>query len=264
MSTNPQIREALLERLGVTPQRLSQLVKARKNDLPMNTEQAVYTIAHEQGIDIAKHLSKEETAEVRQLVSGLRARGAQEPAAPKGRQTLGRTKPKPVLVSIAGFPEANLPGMTATHAKEAKLMAERVYPKLYLFENSLRDVIERVLKATYGIDWWTKAVPKKVRDRVAEHKAAESKDPWHGKRGNRELDYLLLSQLWDIIKHQWKQFAPLFPNQAWIEGLITNDMNVSRRVVAHMNPLADDDVKNIEAAFNKWGKQLRAIEDQLP
>lgn len=231
----------------------------------MSSEQAVYTIAHEHGIDIAKHLSKEETAEVRQLVSGLRTGRAPVPvSATNGKPARSKSRPKPVLVSIAEFPESKLPLITAAHAKEAKLMAERVYPKLYLFENSLRDMVERVLKTTYGNDWWIKAVPKKVQEKAAEHKAAEANDPWHGRRGTRELDYILLSQLWDIIKHQWKHFGHLFPNQAWIEGLTTNDMNVSRRVIAHMNPLGDDDVKNIEAAFNKWAKQLRAIEGLLP
>jgi hypothetical protein len=41
-------------------------------------------------------------------------------------------------------------------------------------------------------------------------------------------------------------------------------MNVSRRVVAHMNPLEEDDVKNIEAAYRKWAKQRKAIDDKLP
>lgn len=37
-----------------------------------------------------------------------------------------------------------------------------------------------------------------------------------------------------------------------------------RRVVAHMNPVAGDDVKNIEAAFRKWVKTLKAKEKLLP
>jgi hypothetical protein len=41
-----------------------------------------------------------------------------------------------------------------------------------------------------------------------------------------------------VSKHQWKHFKALFPNQAWVETLITNDMNVSRRPLAHMNPLS--------------------------
>jgi hypothetical protein len=38
---------------------------------------------------------------------------------------------------------------------------------------------------------------------------------------------------------------------------------VSRRVLAHMNPLAADDVSNIETAFRKWANQLRAVEAQI-
>jgi hypothetical protein len=95
-------------------------------------------------------------------------------------------------------------------------------------------------------------------------KADEKNDPWHGRRGTREIDYVFLVDLWAIIKHQWKRFKALFPNQAWVETLITNDMNVSRRPLAHMNPLSVDDVTNVEVAFRKWVKQLRAVENLIP
>jgi len=39
--------------------------------------------------------------------------------------------------------------------------------------------------------------------------------------------------------------------------LVTHDMNVSRRVVAHMNPLAVDDIKNVENALRKYEKVLK-------
>jgi Swt1-like HEPN len=266
MATNAAVKKALLAKLNVTPQRLSQLAQKRKQELPMSTEQAVYTLAHENGIDLSKQLTKEETSEVRALVSQLRAGSRVTTAASNGRAARAKkaTPPKPVLVTIAGVNVEKLPGMTAAHAKEAKLMAEKVYPTLYVFENSLRDVIERVLKAQFGADWWTTAVPGKVQTAAKDHKAAEKKDPWHGQRGSREIEYVFLSHLWDIIKHQWKCFKDLFPNQAWAETLITSDMNVSRRVVAHMTPLSADDVKNIEAAFRKWAKQLKAVEHLLP
>jgi Swt1-like HEPN len=121
-----------------------------------------------------------------------------------------------------------------------------------------------VLAAEFGQDWWVKAVPPKVQKKANELKTAEQTDPWHGRRGSRELDYLILSQLWDIIKHQWKHFAPLFPDQAWVQTIITRDMNVSRRVLAHMNPLSADDVSNVENAFRKWVRQLQAVAPQLP
>lgn len=260
MATNPGLKKALLAKLKVTPQRLSQRVQDRKRALPMTTEQATYTIAHEEGLDVAKYLTRDETAEVRQMVSCLQSVAVKESQGTTTREPRGKPKTAQVTIAVSS---SKLAVISSVHANEAKVMAERVYPMLYLFENSLRDLIERVLKAAYGDEWWIKAVPKKVRDTAALHKAAEAKNPWHGKRGKRELEYVLLSQLWHVIHHQWEHFADLFPNQAWIEALVTNDMNVSRNVIAHMNPLDDGDVKNIEAAFNKWARQLKAVESRL-
>lgn len=144
-------------------------------------------------------------------------------------------------------------------------MAERVYPTVYLFENSVRDVIERVLSAAHGSSWWDVAVSQKVRDKAEKFKEEEKKDTWHGKRGRRDLDYLTLPQLWTIIRDRWKDFESLFPQgAAWVQALIESDMNVSRRVVAHMNPLEEDDIKGLEASFRKWVKHLKAVEDKLP
>jgi Swt1-like HEPN len=266
MATNPKIKKALLAKLSVTPQRLSQLVQKRKAELPMSTPEAIYTIAHEHGIDLSRELTPEETAGIRGLVAQLRT-GAQTAPATSGNggaRTKRASAKKVVRVTIAGVDVGTIPGLSAAHATEAKLMSEKVYPTLYIFENSVRDIIERVLAAACGASWWTTAVPGTIQKTAAKHKADEAKDPWHGRRGQREIDYVFLNDLWAIIKHQWKYFKPLFPNQAWVESLVTSDMNVSRRVLAHMNPLSSDDVKNIEAAFRKWVKQLKAIEDKVP
>lgn len=265
MATNQIIKSALLKKLGVTSQRLSQLTNARKRELPMSTEHAVYTIAFENGIDIAKELGPDETAEVRRLLSDLRSNGGRpstpQPVKPaKTASKVART----VKVTIAGVDAGTIPALKPSHGSEAKTMSEKVYPTLYIFENSVRDLIERVLKAAFGPRWWTTAIPRTVQATAAQHKADEKKDPWHGRRGAREIDYVFLNELWAIIKHQWKHFAPLFPDQAWVQTLITRDMNVSRRVLAHMNPLSADDVSNIETAFRKWANQLRAVENLIP
>lgn len=266
MATNPKIKKALLDKLKVTPQRLSQRVKARKTELPMTTQQAVYTLAHENGVDVSKHLSPEETADIRALVHHLRGAAPTSSAPTNGTRTKTTKAPttKVVKVVIAGVDVGTIPGLSTAHAAEAKVMSEKVYPTLYIFENSVRDIIERVLRAVFGDSWWTTAVPGTIQKTAAKHKADEDNDPWHGRRGQREIDYVFLNDLWAIIKHQWKHFKMLFPNQAWVESLVTSDMNVSRRVLAHMNPLAADDVKNIEAAFRKWAKQLKAVEAKLP
>lgn len=265
MATHRKLKADLLKRLGVTPQRLSQLAKNRKRELPMSTEHAVYTIAHENEIDISKYLSSEETAEVRRLVSDLRNGGQPSQAAAKSPQAQRQPATRrDVKVTIAGVDVGSIPGLRPAHAKEAKLMSESVYPALYFFENSVRDLIERVLRNAFGKDWWTTAVPATVQRTAKKHMDDEKKDPWHSPRGRREIDYVFLNELWAIIKHQWSHFKALFPNQAWVESLITSDMNVSRRVLAHMNPLAAEDIRNIEAAFRKWTRQLQAVADKLP
>jgi hypothetical protein len=267
--TNQKLKETLLQKLGVSPQRLSQLAKARKQQLPMSTALAVYTIAHENGVDISKHLRAEETAEVRTLMSQLQhaAVSAQtQPVADAARQRgrRGGGSRREVKVTIAGVDVGAIPALSPSHAAEAKRMSERAYPTLYLFENSARDLIERVLEAVHGKDWWDAAVPSKVRATAENHKKDEANDPWHSPRGRRPIDYVLLNDLWTIIKHNWPQFKALFPNQAWVETLITSDMNVSRRPIAHMNSLAADDISNIESAFRKWVKQLRGNKDKMP
>ena len=266
MATNRQLKAELLTRMKVTPQRLSQITRARIGQLPMTTEKAVYTIAHEHGIDIAKYLSSEETAEVRSLLVDLRShstQGASEKTATSSKTRRASAK-KSVQMTIAGVDVGSIPALKATHASESIRMSEKVYPNLYIFENSVRDLIERVLSAEYGSTWWETAVPKTPREKAQKHLNDEKNDPWHSPRGRREIDYVFLNDLWAIIFDQWKHFAPLFPDQAWVQTIITRDMNVSRRVLAHMNPLAADDVKNIEAAFRKWVKQLRAVESQIP
>jgi hypothetical protein len=266
MATNAKIKKALLDKLGVTPRRLSQLAKARKQQLPMSTEHAVYTIAFENGIDVAKELGPETTTEVQRLVSLMRSSGSSN-ASSSANNVTSKARAggsKVVKVSIAGVDVGKIPALNPSHATEAQMMAERVYPLVYIFENSVRDLIERVLKAQFGSDWWEKGVTKDPKETAKKHLEAEKKDPWHSKRGRRPIDYVFLNELWAIIKHQWKLFSPLFPDQPWIQTLITRDMNVSRIVLAHMNPLGDDDVKAIEASFRKWVRQLEAVESLIP
>jgi Swt1-like HEPN len=232
VATNRKLKAALLTKLGITEQALNLRAQRRKKrELPMTTEQAYYTIAFEEGIDVSRFLSHEQTAEVRGLVAQLRAAKRSAASTNGASGTKGRAAKAPTkntLVTIAGVNVQQLPGLTAAHAREAKLMAEKVYPTLYVFENSVRDVISRVLNAAYGNDWWTKAVPVKVQKKASSRRTAEQKEPWHGRRGASDIHYVDLPDLWAIIHHRWAHFAPLFPSPAWVESLITSDMNVSR------------------------------------
>jgi hypothetical protein len=55
-------------------------------------------------------------------------------------------------------------------------MAEKVYPTVYIFENSVRDLIARVLKAEFGPTSRTAVVPGILQATASKHKADEKKD----------------------------------------------------------------------------------------
>jgi Swt1-like HEPN len=259
-----ELREHLQRKLDVGPRQLRRLISVKAAELPSTNDQALFVLAHENGMKLSNYLTPEQIGEVRGLVQG-RPVVAAAPRTNGGTRVARTASPRPVSVTIANVNVGQIPGLKASHAKEAKAMGERVYPTMYLFENSVRDVIELVLRAGYGTDWWRAAVPGKMREQAAQFAEDEKKDTWHSKRGRREIDYLQLPQLWKIIKHKWKDFEPLFPQgQAWVQSMIENDMNVSRRVVAHMNPLEADDIASLETSFRKWVKHLKAVADKLP
>lgn len=228
----------------------------------MSTEDAVYVIAFQQGVDIGKYLETETVERVGRYAHRL---GSSNGPATPGEGVTKRNPPKQVVVKIAGVEVGALPGMTATHAQEAKRMAEKVYPVLYAFENSARDVISRVLRTALGPDWWDQVVLKSIGDKVSNRIADEDKEPWHSKRGAHPIYYADLKDLAKIVSaaKAWPHFKNLFPSPTWFEGVV-DDLNVSRRVVSHMNPLAADDIKHVESGFTKWVKQLRAKANELP
>ena len=145
---------------------------------------------------------------------------------------------------------------------EARQMAQQVYPKLYLLENSAREVIRRVMSGAFGKDWW-KSAPAKVRANVQKRKAAERKQPWHGKRGAHEIFYTDIDDLKTIVNSNWKLFKEIFEDFNWFSNLI-HVVTPSRNISSHHNPLHPDDIKRIDVYFSDWTKQISAVKDNIP
>lgn len=140
-----------------------------------------------------------------------------------------------------------------------------VYPLLYVFENSARDLIRRVLERELGAQWWEAVAPERLRRIVVQRQEAEGVEAWHGARGDHAIQYLDLPDLVTLAgaEQAWPHLKGILTGrQSWFEGIV-HDINVSRRVVAHMNPLSLDDVKQVEVAFNKWARQLQAKRDLI-
>lgn len=135
-------------------------------------------------------------------------------------------------------------------ANDATRMAD-LYPKMYLLENSIRNVINRVMTAKHGDDWWATRAPTEVRNRVKDRKDKEAKVPWHGKRGSHDIYYSDFSDLRNIIVKNWPDFDGILHSQQWISQRL-EELEPARNTLAHHNPVPANEQKRLEVYFDDW------------
>lgn len=243
MATHRQLRADLLKKLGVTPQRLSQRVAQVKRLYgPMSTEEGTYVLAHQRGIDLTRYLD----ASMVDRIRGMLPTGGAASAAPTKSRAPAASKPVRIAPKLE-IVDAMLP---ATVAADAARMAA-VYPKMYVFENSLRNVILRVLRGKHGKNWWDPCAPNDVKKRVQDRRDDEARKPWHGKRGSHEIYYSDFGDLRRLIVANWAEFTSIFPSQPWITQKL-EDLEPPRNVMAHNNPVSERDAKRIEVYSDDW------------
>ena len=257
MATNRRLRADLLERLSVTPQRLSQRVQKLKSEHgPMSTEYATYVIAHQNGLDLTKYLDSNIVEKIQTLVPR-----AQQNAVATTREKKNRTKTQTTVIIDPNLPKIDA-FLTTAIVKDAQKMAN-LYPKYYVLENSIRIVIMRILEKSHGVQWWQTRVKKSVRLTVADRMAREAEKPWHGKRGKHEIFYSNFGDLKSIITNNWSAFQDLFPSQAWITQKL-EELEHPRNVMAHHNPVNSQDFKRIELYFDDWVALLKGKKHLIP
>lgn len=138
---------------------------------------------------------------------------------------------------------------------EAKRMA-RVYELLFCFENSVRELIEDRLKEAYGVEsWWTEGVPEEIREKAERLRDKEQQTPWHGPRGGTLLAFVDFPVLARIITERWEHFEDLLGKPGWVENVF-DEMNQSRRAIAHTGVLSQHDAERMELRVRDW---LRAV-----
>jgi hypothetical protein len=261
VATNRELKAALLAKLGVTRQRLEQRAKQVKRLYgPMSTEDAIYVLAHQEGIDLTKYLDQGTVDRVRSLLPA--AVPAPAPAPARASTTRAKSSPASKPVRIAPNLELVDAMIPAAVAEAAAKMAT-IYPKLYVFENSIRNVIVRVLQAKHGRDWWTKSAPAGVQKTVADRKRQEAKKPWHGKRGTHSIYYSNFGDLRDIITKNWADFEPIFLKQTWITQRL-DELEPPRNIIAHNNPLSKQEENRVDLYFNDWIALLNDRRDVIP
>jgi hypothetical protein len=247
---NRELITALRERTGLSERSLYRSIDEKRQEALVSREVAAFLVGLEKGIDIARFASKEQLDLVRSIAQ-------KAPVVIQKSQRPPKTIQKAVQVNICGqfeIKEPRLPGKLLDEAKEMS----NVYPLLYVFENSVRNLIAGTLSGAVGPDWWEKAVPKEIRNEVTKRKQAESKIPWHGSRGAHEIFYTDIDHLSRIITNNWKHFEGVLHRQSWVENTISC-IEASRNVVAHHNPLSKEDTSRVKVMFRDWIKTIGTI-----
>ncbi len=261
---NPELKKALLAKLGIQQQGLSKRAQARKKHMPMSTEEATYLIAHDEGIRLDQYLTREEVAHIRGLHTAGRG-AAPAGATPQSRKKSAPAGPRELRFS-SEFRITN-PLLSSTKLAEAQAMA-RVYPLLYVLENSMRAVIQRVMTAKVGAGWWdtelTSGKLKSVYQHAQSRMASEKKNTWHQKRGAHPIDYVELDDLEIIINGKQQHFVPdIIPDLPWFQNFM-KELAPSRHVVCHMNPLSDENVQDVKLKLQKWENMLKSAASAIP
>lgn len=258
--TNQRLRKALLQKLGITPQALSQQVQRLKREHPMTTEDATYLIAHRKGLMLDRFLDNTTIDRIRALVSDSSGNGPMRTSSDRTRRKQSTEVPK-IVIGSSGK-SYNDPLLTGAKLKEAMAMAD-LFPLLFLLENSIRCFIDKVMSATHGKDWWNSYSPSRLKKDVRRRMADEERHAWHQRRGARPIDYLDLDDLPALMRKIESAVVPRFiPSLRWFEQFV-EEVYQSRCVICHMNPIDGDNKKGLELRFRQWEKLMAAKRDDL-
>ncbi len=265
MGTNQKLKKELLVKLGIQQSALSKRVHKKKLDIPMSTEEATYLIAHENGIKIDKYLIPELVDKIRHLHTSAHSINS-----PTQAQVKPRKQANAKNVQEIRFPKefkVQDPLLSRSKLKEATAMAA-IYPLLYVFENSLRELIKRVMKSRYGDDWWDKEFNtgkfKNMKQKVSGRMRTEVKNSWHQKRGAHPIEYTDISDLENIIRAKQNLFIPdMITDLDWFAQFM-KELYPSRNVICHMNPLESDNIADVKLKLKKWYKMINANQSNIP
>jgi len=255
--TIQKLKKEIIEKKEISRQGVEARVKKCQSMYgPFSQEIAYGVIAQQAGVDVSKIITdpnilaiiRQEVDRIKQLSSDIST-------------IKPRTVIKTINVNFAKDLILHDPILNAQTLEDAKLMAA-TYTELYVFENSVREVINKVLSREIGTDWWDKSVGKTIQDNVKKRIAAELNNAWHGRRGSHPIYYTNISDLQLLIQKHWQFFKKIFPNQNWVNIRI-NEIELSRNIIDHHNPLQKKDRQRVSIYLKDWNDQISDKKDLI-
>ena len=260
MALSRKLRETVCEKLNIKSAQLYNRISAKAIEAGVtDRDVALLLLAHENKIDVAKPRFAVPQPKLDALDKYMVRRGtSQAPILLSQSTTKPRTsrknENKQIVFDLGRDLRITDPLLPKKIVDDAKEMAG-VYPVIYIFENSVRNLVSDVMKTKYHDSWWESRVGASIKRRVRERIEKEDKNRWHGKRGAHPIFYTDIDDLKSIITANWSDFEGIFPNQQWVTGKI-DEIEMSRNVIAHNNPLEERDVTRLRLNLQDWISQI--------
>lgn len=242
-----KVRREIFNKLKVSRQALNQRAKRLKDKYgPMTTDEAVYIIAHVEGIDLAKYLPLETLDRIRSLIPrDIKPQPAISQGAPQKSNSAKKRKPA-----------VSYPLVKASFIQQAVAIGEEAFPQIVVLENSMRALIEQTLSAI-RMDWWTSLVPPNVQKNVQRTMDKEKKYPYREKRGNKPLMYCNFADLKEIVIANHSAFRNVIVDLEWFKAKM-DEVYMARNNLAHSVLLTADDMARIALFYRDWARLLEA------
>ena len=244
---NKEVRRELLARRKVSRQALNQRAKRLKEKYgPMTTDEAVYVIAHMEGVDLGRYLPLDILDRIRSLVPR-----EVNPQPAYARQASPKKKIAKKRRSTVSYPL-----IKEAFIQRVVTIGEEAFPQIVVLENSIRALIENTLSAVRR-DLWTTLVPAQVQKSVQRTIDKEKKYPYRERRGNKPLMYCNFADLKEIIIANQVHFQGVIVDSDWFKARM-DEVYMARNNLAHSVLLSEDDITRIALFYRDWARLLEA------
>lgn len=139
---------------------------------------------------------------------------------------------------------------------QARQMAT-VYTAIAAFENTVRDLVQRVLLDQAGADWWEQKVSSPVRTKASKRQEDEAKHRFHTQRGEDPINFIDFADLLNVMRANEEAFAPYWPSPEWARSIF-DAVERSRNVIMHSGVLGPEDIERVGMNVRDWVRQVGA------
>lgn len=179
------LKKLLIKKLGLSRQSVEKKRDILKSEYgPMTDTEAYSAMCQINGINSTPYIDNETALRVREICSRIKYikndSTKQDSISPVPSDLkFSKANRKIEKISLKD------PILKPQILSDAILMS-KIYAQIYIFENSLRQVICKIMEKYFGDNWWDSlSTPKAIKMRTDADRRIndEKRNPWHGKRG---------------------------------------------------------------------------------